>query len=189
MTPIVDMTAIIAKAAELNNNLGEVQKAIKACASTKCRLKKQPGRADYQTLMTACLQEEQLLKNVKSYLTEPRKTVNDLDADDIAAMNYDEVIRAIRSIQSKKTHTKWADDCERDESGCFIPGSGPAYKEACRIEGLLLDRKHELKPLGTTGFSKAALRELIANLRICSDLDVTTCLDRIEAFIDGGDSE
>lgn len=189
MTPIVDMTAVIAKAAELNNNLGEVQKAIKACASTKCRLKKQPGRADYQTLMTACLQEEQLLKNVKSYLSqEPKKTVMHLDADDIADMSYDEIVRAIRSVQSKKTHTKWSDDCERDKDGNFIPGSGPAYKEACRIEQMLIDRKLELKP-NAAGFSKASLRELIDTLRVCSDLDVTTCLDRIEAFINGGETE
>lgn len=184
----VDMTQVIQKAAELGNSLVEVQKALKRIASTKCRLKQAPGKVDYQINMTAALQEEQLLKNVKAYLSHPRKTVNDLTAEDIAAMNYDEVIKAIRSIQSKKTHTKWADDCERDENGLHIPGTGAMYQEACRIEQMLLERKYELKP-NSAGFSKASLRELIANLRVCSDLDVATCLDRIEAFIEGGDSE
>lgn len=182
----IDMTAIIAKANELNNDMTELGRALKRVASVKTRLKQAPGRLDYQVKMTACLQEEQLLKNVRSYLTEPRKTVSNLDADDIAAMDYDEVCKAIRSIQSKKTHTKWADDCQKDEHGMFIPGSGAMYKEACRIEQMLLDRKNDIKPT-SAGFSKAALRELIANLRLCSDLDVATCLDRIEAFMEGGE--
>lgn len=181
----IDMTLVIAKAAELNNDLIEVNKALKRVASVKCRLKAAAGKPTFNDDMTRCLQEEQLLKHVKGYLTEPRKTVNNLTAEDVEAMNYDEVCKAIRSIQSKKTHTKWADDCKKDEDGLFIPGSGDAYKEACRIETMLLERKHELKPVGTTGFSKAALRDLIAELRLCSDLDVATCLDRIQAFVDG----
>lgn len=184
----IDMTLVIEKAAELNNDLVEVNKALKRVASVKCRLKAAAGKPDFNENMTRCLQEEQLLKHVKGYLSEPRKTVNNLTAEDVEAMNYDEICKAIRSIQSKKTHTKWADDCKKDEDGMFIPGSGAMYKEACRIESMLLERKQELKPVGTTGFSKAALRDLIAELRLCSDLDVTTCLDRIESFIEGGEA-
>lgn len=184
----IDMTLVIEKAAELHNDLVEVNRALKRVASVKCRLKAAPNHPDFNDNMTRCLQEEQLLKHVKGYLTEPRKTVNDLTAEDIEAMNYDEVCRAIRSIQSKKTHTKWAADCKTDEDGLIIPGTNPAYQEACRIEAMLLERKSVLKPVGTTGFSKAALLDLIAELRICSDLDVTTCLDRIESFLKGGES-
>lgn len=184
----IDMTKVITKANELNNDLVELHKALKRIASVKTRLKQAPGRLDFNEKMTACLQEEQLLKHVKAYLTEPRKTVNDLTAEDIAAMNYDEVCRAIRSIQSKKTHTKWADDCDKDDNGMFIPGSGAMFKEACRIESMLMERRTELKPEGSTRFSKAALRDLIADLRVCSDLDVETCLNRIEAFLEGGES-
>lgn len=183
----IDMTLVIAKAAELNNDLIEVNKALKRVASVKCRLKAAAGKPTFNEDMTRCLQEEQLLKHVKGYLTEPRKTVNNLTVDDVEAMNYDEVCKAIRSIQSKKTHTKWADDCKKDEDGLFIPGSGDAYKEACRIESMLLERRQVLKPVGTTGFSKAALRELIAELRLCSDIDATTVLDRIESFLEGGE--
>lgn len=184
----IDMTLVIEKAAELNNDLIEVNKALKRVASVKCRLKAAPNHPDFNDNMTRCLQEEQLLKHVKGYLTEPRKTVNDLTAEDIAELNYDEVCKAIRSIQSKKTHTKWAVDCQTDENGLIIPGTNPAYQEACRIEAMLLERKAELKPVGTTGFSKAALHDLIAELRVCSDLDAATCLDRIEAFLKGGES-
>lgn len=184
----IDMTQVVAKATELNFSMVEVQKALKRVASVKTRLKQAPNRPDYQEKMTACLQEEQLIKNVKAYLSEPRKTVNDLTAEDIAAMNYDEVCKAIRSIQTKKTHTKYADDCKKGSDGLFIPGSGESYLEACRIESMLQERKAELKPLGTTGFSKAALRELLDNLKVCADLDVPTCIARIEAFLEGGES-
>lgn len=184
----IDMTKIVEKANELNCNMVEVNKALKRIASVKCRLKAAPGRADFQANLTACLQEEELLKNVRAYLTEPRKTVNDLDAADIEAMDYDEVCKAIRSIQSKKTHTKYADDCERDEHGLFIPGTGAMYQEACRIEEMLKERRDVLQPEGTVRFTKARLRELIATLRLCSDLDVETCLNKIEAFMEGGES-
>ena len=189
MNNTVDMTAVIAKSAELDNDLVKVNKELKRIASVKCRLKKAPGRLTYQTEMTACLQEEQLLKNVKSYLDAPRKTVNDLTGDDIAVMNYDEVCRALRSIQSKKTHTKWAEDCKKDENGLYIPGSGDAFKEACRIEEMLKARRDVLKPVGTLRVSVASLRTLLEELRLCSDIDVETCLNRIEAFLEGGDDQ
>lgn len=184
----IDMTQVIAKATELNNDIVQLNRALKRVASAKTRLNHAPGLPDYNAKMAAVLQEEQLLKNVRSYLTEPRKTVNDLTADDIAAMDYDEVCKAIRSIQTKKTHTKYAEDCKKDEHGLFIPGSGAMYQEACRIEDMLKERREELQPSNTLRFSKAALRELIATLRLCSDLDVATCLDRIEAFMEGGES-
>lgn len=184
----IDMTQVVAKANELGNNMVNVQRALKRVASTKTRLNHAPGLPDYNSKMAVVLQEEQLLKNVRAYLTEPRKTVNDLTAEDIAAMDYDEVCKAIRSIQTKKTHTKYAEDCKKDEHGLFIPGSGAMYLEACRIEDMLKDRREELQPMGTVRFSKSALRELIATLRVCSDLDVATCLDRIEAFMEGGES-
>jgi hypothetical protein len=121
-------------------------------------------------------------------LTEPRKTVNNLTAEDVEAMNYDEVCKAIRSIQSKKTHTKWAVDCKTDENGLIIPGTNPAYQEACRIERMLLERKQVLKPVGTTGFSKAALRTLLEELRVCSGIDAETVINRIVAFMEGGEA-
>lgn len=184
----IDMTQVIAKAAELNNDIVELNRALKRIASAKTRLNHAPGLPDYNAKMAAVLQEEQLLKNVRSYLSEPRKTVNNLTVEDIAAMGYDEVCKAIRSIQSKKTHTKYADDCQRDKDGLFIPGSGAMYLEACRIEDMLKTRREELQPIGADYVSKIQLMELISTLRLCSDLDAATCLDRIEAFMEGGES-
>lgn len=184
----IDMTQVITKAAELNNDMVELHRALKRVASMKTRLNHSPGLPDYNVRMAAILQEEQLLKNVRSYLSEPRKTVNDLTAEDIADMSYDEVCRAIKSIQSKKTHTKYADDCKKDDDGLFIPGSGAMYQEACRIEDMLKSRREVLQPTGADHVSKTLLLELVNTLRLCSDLDVVTCLNRIEAFLEGGES-
>lgn len=184
----IDMTAIIAKSAELDNNVALVNRELKRLASVKCRLKKAPGKITYQADMTACLQEEQLLKNVKGYLTEPRKTVSEFTQEDVDKLTYDEVCKAIRSIQSKKTHTKWAEDCLRDENGLFIPGSGPSYQEACRIEQMLVAHREMLEPVSKNAVSIVALKELLDTLKLCSDLDVETCIARIEAFLEGGEN-
>lgn len=179
---------IIMKATELNNSMVNVNKALKRVASVKCRLNHAPGKVTYQVEMEACLEEERLLKAVREYLTEPRKTVNNLTAEDIATMDYDDVCKAIRSIQSKKTHTKWADDCEKDETGMFIPGTGAMYQEACRIEELLKTRRDELQPEGTKRITKTALLEFVDTLRDEPDLTVNDCINRIEAFLKGGES-
>jgi len=184
----IDMTQVVAKAAELNFSIVELNRALKRVASAKTRLNHSPGLPDYNAKMAAVLQEEQLLKNVRSYMTEPRKTVKDLTADDIANMNYDEVSKAIKAIQTKKTHTKYAEDCDRDENGMFVPGSGAMFKEACRIEEMLKDRRAELSPEGSGRISRMLLLEYIATLRLCSDLDVATCLDKIEEYVKGGES-
>ena len=189
MNATIDMTAVIAKSTELGDDIVKVNKELKRIASMKCRLKKAPGRLTYQAEMTACLQEEQLLKNVRSYLTAPRKTVNDLTEEDITAMDLDEVTRAIRSIQSKKTHTKWAEDCQRDSDGLYLPGTGAMYKEACRIESLLLARRAELKPVGTTRVSIASILTLVEELREHTDeLTGDEILDRIESYLEGGEA-
>lgn len=183
----IDMTAIISKATELNNDMVEVNRALKRIASVKCRLKKMPGRSDFQLNMTKALQEEELLKSVRDYLVGPKTTVNELSPEIIAEMDYDTVCRAIKAIQSKKTHTKWAEDCQKDEQGMYIPCSGESYKEACRIEQLLSERRKQIKPVDTSLFKKVELLNLIETLRLASDLDAATCLDRIEAFLEGGE--
>lgn len=184
----IEMSRVIAKSRELNDSIVEVQRELKRIASIKCRINKMPGRSDYQVQLTAILQEEQLVKNVRDYLKGPAKNVNTLTEAQIAVMSYDEVMAALNCIWSKKVHTRWAEDCERDKNGLFIPGTGKAFKEACRIEELLKERRAELKPAVKGLVSKTKLLAFIDNLRICGDLDVDTCLNRIEAFVKGGES-
>jgi hypothetical protein len=182
-------TEILTKATELNNDIFKVNKELKRIASVKCRLKKMPGRATFEIDLANVLKEEELLKSVRDYLVGPRKNVNTLDADEIALMDYEEVCKAIRSIQSKKTHTKLAEDCLKDDKGLFIPGSGDQYKEACRIEQMLLDRRAELKPVDNVRLRKSDLQALLDSMKCATDMTAEDVIERIEAFLKGGDDD
>lgn len=181
---MANMTDIITKSEELNNDLTQVKKELKRIASIKCRLKKMPGRKNYEEEMTKVLQEEQLIKNVRDYLAEPKKNVNNLTPEDVEKMDYDEVCKAIHSIQSKKTHTKWADDCEKDDKGLYVPGTGASYKEACRIEAMLIERRNAIKPVNAGHIRKTDLLVLLENIALAGDIDVKTCIQRIKDFVE-----
>ena len=180
-------TEIITKSTELNHDLVRVNKELKRIASVKCRLKKMPGRATFELEMARVLQEEELLKNVRDYIAGPRKNINNVTEEEIADMSYEEVCKAIRAIQSKKTHTKWAEDCKKDEKGMFIPGTGEQYLEACRIEEMLAARREELKPSDSKRLRKSDLRALLDTMKLASDLTVEECIARLEAFLEGGE--
>ena len=181
---MANMTDIITKSEELNNDLTQVKKELKRIASIKCRLKKMPGRKNYEEEMTKVLQEEQLIKNVRDYLAEPKKNVNNLTPEDVERMDYDEVCKAIHSIQSKKTHTKWAEDCEKDDKGLYVPGTGASYKEACRIEAMLIERRNAIKPVSAGHIRKTDLLALLENIALAGDIDVETCIQRIKDFVE-----
>ena len=188
MNTAIDMTLVVTKSAELHDDMTEVNRALKRVASVKCRLKKMPGRPTFNSEMTAALQEEELLKNVRAFLQGPRRNVNTLEPEDITKMSYEEVNRAIKAIQTKKTHTKWADDCLKDDKGLCIPGTGESFKEACRIEQLLKERREAIKPAMSEYIKRSTLYDYLDTLRFASDLDkmdIIECLDRIEAFLEG----
>lgn len=180
----IDMTAVITKSAEYDNDIVKVNRALKRIASVKCRLKKMPARGNYNEVMTECLQEEQLLKDVRSYIIGPRSVVTNITQEDVDRMDYNEVCKSLHNIRSKKTHTRWAEDSLKDANGNFIPGTGESYLEACRIEHMLLRRRDEIKPT-TKSFSKATLQYLLDELKTYSDLDAATCIARIESFMKG----
>lgn len=181
----MNMTNVIAKSNELNNDLVKVHKELKRIASVKCRLKKLTNSQDYEKRMTSVLQEEQLLKNVRDYLTGPRKNINTVTQEEVDNMDYDEVCRALNSIRSKKTHTLWATDCVKGEDGMYIPGSGASYKEACRIEEMLKARRNVVKPVENNAIRKTDLQAMLDTLKVCADIDVPTCIARIEQFMKG----
>ena len=111
---MIEEMRVLQKAEELGNSVEAVTREIKRVASVKCRLNKMPGRSDYALKMANVTEEEELLKAVRDLLKGEPNNTSTLTEEKVASMEYDEVIRAIRSIQSKKTHTKYADDCLRD---------------------------------------------------------------------------
>lgn len=175
---MIDMRKVVAAANDLDNSIENVNRELRKIATIKCRVKKSPGRSDFQENLTNILQKEELLKNVKSYLSGPRKTVFNLTQEEIDVMDIEEVIRAIKSIQSKKTHTKWQ---------TTNPGDNDEYREACRVENMLKARRAQLEPKVTGVMSRVKLLAYLEVLRICDDLTVDECIEKIEWFVKGGE--
>ena len=134
----------------------EVKKAIRSLQSRKSRLKKQKGRADYEELMTEILQQEQLLKEVREYFEPKRTPVPKMTKSDIELLNYEETLRAIKSIQSKKCLVQHA--TERIEDNV-------EYQKACEIEKMLLEHKKRIKPIEETVVRKSDINDLINHLQ------------------------
>lgn len=145
----------IEKFAKTFNNVEEVKKALKSVQSQKCRLLKQKDRKDYEIEYNKVLVKEQMLKEVRSYL-EPKKThVTTMSKQDIELLTFDETIKAIKSIQSKKCLEQYNDDKTE-------------YNRAIEIEKMLLEHKANVKPVEDTVVQKSKVNDLISNL---SNLD------------------
>ncbi len=146
----------IEKVAKSFSDVEEVKKAIRSLQSRKSRLKKQKNRSDYDELMTEILQQEQLLKEVREYF-EPKKTpVTQMMQKDIEQLNYEETLRAIKSIQSKKCLVQHATEDINDNE---------EYKKACEIERMLLEHKEKIKPIEKKVIRKSDINDLINHLQ------------------------
>lgn len=137
-----------------------VKREIKRIQSIKCRLKKQKARKDYESEMEKVLKQEQVLKEVRQFL-EPRKiTVTTMTEEDIKLLDYDETIRAIKSIQSKKCNSQYnSEDLE----------SNIEYQNALKIEEMLKEHRKNIRPIQETVVRKSELNNLIEDLENLED--------------------
>lgn len=123
---------------DLNNDLENVSRELKRVQSIKCRLKKQKGKSSYTKEMTEILKYEQALKEVRQLLDPKEKPTTMYEQEDVDKLDYDETVKALRSIQSKKTLSRWLTDVE---------GDNDEYRNACRIEKMLQERRTQIKPI------------------------------------------
>lgn len=135
MTKLKEVEKIAEK---FNNDLEAVAKELKRVQSLKCRLKKQKGKKTYEQEMTEVIRYEQVLKEARQLLNPREKPVTKYTQEDVDELDYDETIKAIRSIQSKKTLTRWLTDVE---------GDNDEYRNACAIEAMLIARRESTKPV------------------------------------------
>lgn len=150
------MLTSIEKVAKSYQNVDEVKKAIRSLQSRKSRLKKQKRRKDYEELMTEILQEEQLLKEVRDYFEPKTIPVTKMSQKDVELLNYEETLRAIKSIQSKKCNTQHLTENINDNI---------EYQKACQIESWLLEHKKKVKPIEETVVRKSDINDLIDHLQ------------------------
>ena len=167
---MTDLKKIEAKADELGRDLAVVASEIKRLQSAKCRLKKFKGRSDYEVKMTAILQEEEVLKEVRQLLDPKEKPVTMYTQDDVKVLDYDETVKALKSIQSKKCLTK------------YDPDNQDSYKRACEIEGWLNAHKKSVKPVDTAYIRRTDLQTVIDTIKETGDIKVETIISMLESL-------
>lgn len=155
------MTEIEKVAEKFDNDLEAVAKELKRVQSVKCRLKKQKGKKTYEEEMTEVVKYEQVLKEVRQLLNPKEKPVTMYTQEDVDQLDYDETIKAIRSIQSKKTLTKWLTDVE---------GDNDEYRNACKIEAMLIERRNKIKPVDNEYVRKTDVQTIIDTIESSGNL-------------------
>ena len=124
--------------------------------------------------MKKVLEEEQVLKEVRSLLEPKEKTVTTFEQSDVDVLDYDETIKAIKSIQSKKTLTKYLTS---------EAGNNDEYREACRIEQMLLEHKSKIRPIDETVVRKSDLITIIDTIKSSGNLSQERIVELLESLI------
>jgi hypothetical protein len=169
-----NLTQVEQLAVKLNNDVNEVSKELKRVQSVKCRLKKQKGKKSYEKEMTEVLKYEQLLKEAKQLLEPKDKTVPEYEQEDVDRLDYDETIKAIKSIQSKKTLSKWLTTIENDND---------EYRKACKIEQMLLEHKKKVQPIDQEHVRKTNVNTIIETLESNKDLSNESVIELLKKLL------
>lgn len=162
------------KALELNNDIEIVKRELKRVASVKCRLLKQKGRPDYEMALEEVLKEEQLLKEVRTYITGSKKTVTTFEKADVDQLTYDETVKALKSIQSKKSLTRWLTTEE---------GNNDEFRSACKIEEMLKEHIKQVKPIEDNTIRKSEIQNVIDLIETTGDISIEKVLEELKKLV------
>lgn len=162
------------KANELGNDMEVVKRELKRVASVKCRLLKQKGRPDYEEAMESVLKEEQLLKEVRTYLTGTKKTVTTFNQEDVDQLTYDETVKALRSIQSKKSLTRWLTTTE---------GDNDEFRSACKVEEMLKEHMKSVKPIEDNTVRKSDIQSVIDTIESTGTISTEKILEMLKELV------
>jgi len=158
-------------ALDFNSSLDDLKKELKKVQSQKCRLIKQKTKKGYETEMTKVIKYEQALKEARNYLEPKKITVTTMTKSDIELLNFDETMKAIRSIQSKKCLSQYEETMS-------------TYDEACKIEEMLIDHKNQVKPIEETVVKKSDINDLISNLeKLDSKIDKKYIIEQLQKML------
>ena len=168
------MTEIEKVAEKFGNDLEAVANELKRVQSLKCRLKKQKGKKTYEKEMTETVKYEQVLKEARQLLDPKEKPVTMYTQEDVDQLDYDETIKAIRSIQSKKTLTKWLTDVE---------GDNDEYRKAVEIEKMLVERRESIKPVDNEYVRKTDLQTIIDTIEESGKLSQEKIVELLKSLM------
>lgn len=171
---MTSMKEIEKLAEKFNNDVAVIAKELKRVQSIKCRLKKQKGKKTYEDEMTEVVKYEQVLKEARQLLDPKEKPVTMYTTEDVEKLDYDETIKAIRSIQSKKTLTKWLTD---------EAGNNDEYRKACKIEKLLVARRNAIKPVDNEYVRKTDVQTIIDTIESSGSLSQKKIVELLKSLL------
>ena len=171
MTSLKDIEKVAKK---FDNDVEKIRKELKRVQSVKCRLKKQKGKSSYEKEMSEVLKYEQVLKEARQLLDPKEKPVTKYTQEDIDKLDYDETIKAIRSIQSKKTLTKWLTD---------VAGDNDEYRKACEIEKMLIERREKIKPVDNAHVRKTDVQTIIDTIESSGNLSQEKIVELLKSLL------
>ena len=168
------MKKVEEKARMLGNDMEAVKKELKKVQSVKCRLAKQKGRSDYEQAMKEVLAEEQLLKEVRRLLDPKERAVTEFEQEDVDRLDYDQTVKALKSIQSKKTLSRWLTDVE---------GDNDEYRSAVRIEQMLKEHREKVKPVDEAYIRKSELQAVIEAIEAAGEVSTERMLEMMKELL------
>lgn len=170
----INVKEVEKKALEMGNDMETLKRELKRVASVKCRLLKQKGRPDYEIALEEVLKEEQLLKEVRTYLTGSKKTVTTFEREDVDQLTYDETVKALKSIQSKKSLTRWLTPTE---------GDNDEFRSACKIEDMLKEHIKTVKPIEDNTVRKSDIQNVIDTIETTGDISREKILEMLKNLV------
>lgn len=168
------MKKVEEKARMLGNDMEMVKKELKKVQSVKCRLAKQKGRSDYDQAMKEVLAEEQLLKEVRRLLDPKERAVTEFEQEDVDRLDYDQTVKALKSIQSKKTLSRWLTDVE---------GDNDEYRNAVRIEEMLKKHRDEVKPVDEAYIRKSELQAVLDAIESAGEVSQDRIVEMLKGLL------
>lgn len=171
MTNLKEVEKVAAELGSVEN----IARELKRVQSIKCRLKKQKGKATYEAEMTEVIKQEQILKEARQLLDPKEKPVTMYEQADVDQLDYDETIKAIRSIQSKKTLSRWLTDVECDND---------VFRNAVRIEKMLIARREAIKPVDKNHVRKTDVQTIIDTIESSGKLSKAKIVELLKELVE-----
>lgn len=133
------------------SSLELAKKELRNIQTKKCRFRKQKQRKDYDLEMSKILKYEQDIKEVVNYFEPKKVTTTTMTLDQVQDLNYDETIKALKSIQSKKCNSQY--NIDKSE-----------YEKSLEIEKMLKEHRNNIKPIEDTVVKKSRINDIIDHI-------------------------
>jgi hypothetical protein len=164
----------VQKILEKLSTIDSINLELKKVQSQKCRLKKMLSKPGTKDELSRVLMYEEELKQARQVLKPRDKNVTEFELDDIKKLDYDQTIRALRSIQSKKTLTRYLGT---------IPEQNEEYKKACEIESMLKNHRESIGPIDEKVVRKTDIETIINTIETSDKLSKKQIEDLLKKLI------